>query len=349
MHISFFNHCANNHTLYCSTTVMIHTSPCRTTSTETLGAIKLGLKLQKVNNFPNTSAPDSSKFDGGDKLNSMLFDSQSKLVLFKQKYDVLLKEKQAVENVLIEERQRMKSSDLDKEHIKLELKRMKLRVRRTTDFIKCLRGLIKEVKSDVDESRAVAIDHVIDMIGTDIDLSDLVDLDELLHEEGFISKDEMTHPSDVDVLLNKIYGSGDSGMTTDGEEKKNESSHSVVGGTTDDQKQAMDPSHQVRMLRRDLRKIAKANVELQVSLKKEAEFVQNIVKGGEINTNKLANEAVAMRTSRDKMTNAALVAVNKLNEVSCTTDVDSFYVFLCSSPNISFSAYIDQVNKQNAR
>lgn len=302
---------------------MINTSPCRTTSTETLGAIKLGLKLQKVNNFPNTSAPDSSKIFGGDKLNSMLFDSQSQLVLLKQKYDVLLKEKQAVENVLIEERQRMKSSDLDKEHIKLELKRTKLRERRATDFIKCLRGLIKEVKSDVDEDRVIAIDHVIEMIGTDIDLSDLVDLDELLHEEGFISEDETTNPSDVDVLLNKIYGSGDSGVTTDGEEKKNESSHSLVGRTIEDQKQAMDPSHQVRMLRRDLRKIAKANVELQASLKKEAEFVQNIVKDGEINTNKLANEAVAMRTSRDKMTSAALVAVNKLNEVSCTTDVDS--------------------------
>ena len=292
---------------------MINTSPCDDTYAETLGAIKLGLALRNVNNTPTANASDVSDLRSvaeGDKLRSIILDSQSKLTILRQQYNVLLLEKQATDSALNEERQKIKLSDLEKEKVNLEVKRLTLREKRATDFIKCLRGLVSDVKNDVDESRTLAMDQVIEMIGSDVDLSDLVDIDVLLQREGFISKDDMTRPPDD--FLNIILGSECSDLSptdvlnTPGLEERFSGDSKPEGGS----------SQHVRMLRRDLRKVAKANVELQVSLKREKEYVQNIVDSGDINTNKLANEVVAMKASRDKMCNCALAAVNKLNEVS---------------------------------
>ena len=287
----------------CSTTVLITASPCKTTFTDTLDAIKLGLKVRNVRNTLNPNAAeteDAHNTDADDKLRSMILDSQSKMTLLKQQHEKILREKQATEDALAEERQRMKIVGLEKEQINLELKRMKLREKRATEFIKCLRGLVSHVKNDSDDSRTMAIDQVIEMIGSDIDLGDLVDIDILLQNEGFISKDEASLAPDD--LFNKLLGSESSEVSPTDVFSAGEG---IIGD-----------SNGVRILRRDMRKIAKANVELQVSLKKEREFVKSIVKAGDINTDKLANEAVAMRKSRDKMTNCALTAVNKLNEVS---------------------------------
>ena len=287
----------------CSTAVLITASPCKTTFTDTLDAIKLGLKLQNVSNLidPNAAEKeDDPNTAADDKLRSMILDNQSKITLLKQQYDKMLLEKQGAEDALLEQQQQMKIIGLEKEQINLELKRMKLREKRATEFIKCLRGLVSQTKNDADDNRAMAIDQVIEMIGSDIDLGDLVDIDALLQNEGFISKDEAL--LDPDDLFNKLLGS-------EGSELSPTDVISAAEGINGD-------SDGVRVLRRDMRKIAKANVELQLSLKKEREFVKNIVSGGDVDTNKLANEALAMRTSRDKMTSCALTAVNKLNEVS---------------------------------
>jgi len=289
----------------CSTTVLITASPCKTTFTDTLDAIKLGLRLQNVSNtlkLNDAETEDDQNIDADDKLRSMILDRQSQMTLLKQQYDKRLEEKQAIEDALAEERQHMKIVDLEKEQINLELKRMKLREKRATEFIKCLRGMILHSKSDSDDNRTMAIEKVIEMVGSDVDLGDLVDIDLLLEKEGFISKDEASLAPDD--LFNKLLGS-------EGSELSPTDVFSAGEGITGD-------SNGVRILRRDMRKIAKANVELQVSLKKERDFVKSIVKAGDINTDKLAKEAVAMRKSRDKMTNCALTAVNKLNEIKAS-------------------------------
>ena len=320
----------------CSTTVLITASPCNTTFTDTLDAIKLGLKLQNVSNFINPYAEetedDHNAVEEDNKLRSMIFDSQSKMTLLKQQYDKMLQEKQAAENALVEERQQMKIIGLEKEQINLELKRMKLREKRATEFIKCLRGLVSQNKNDSDDHRTMAIDQVIEMIGSDIDLGDLVDIDALLQNEGFISKDEGS--LDPDELFNKLL------FSSEGSELSPTDVYSAGEG--------MGDSNGVRSLLRDMRKIAKANVELQVSLKKERDFVKNIVNAGDINTDMLANEAVAMRKSRDKMTNCAFTAVNKLNEVSivCVLSTSDGLIFL--SPNFLCSLRTDQINEQDA-
>ena len=298
----------------CSTTVLITASPCKTTFTDTLDAIKLGLRLQNVSNtlkLNDAETEDDQNIDADDKLRSMILDRQSQMTLLKQQYDKRLEEKQAIEDALAEERQHMKIVDLEKEQINLELKRMKLREKRATEFIKCLRGMILHSKSDSDDNRTMAIEKVIEMVGSDVDLGDLVDIDLLLEKEGFISKDEASLAPDD--LFNKLLGS-------EGSELSPTDVFSAGEGITGD-------SNGVRILRRDMRKIAKANVELQVSLKKERDFVKSIVKAGDINTDKLAKEAVAMRKSRDKMTNCALTAVNKLNEVSNFGGFHSFWTY----------------------
>lgn len=287
----------------CSTTVLITASPCKTTFSETLDAIKLGLRMQNVSNtlkLNDVETEDDHNIDADDKLRSLILDKQSQMTLLKQQYDKMLQEKQATEDALAEERQQMKIVDLEKQQINLELKRMKLREKRATEFIKCLRGMVLHSKSDVDDNRTMAIEKVIEIVGSDIDLGDLVDIDLLLEKEGFISKDEASIAPDD--LFNKLLGS-------EGSELSPTDVFSAGEGITGE-------TNGVRILRRDMRKIAKANVELQVSLKKERDFVKSIVKAGDINTDKLAKEAVAMRKSRDKMTNCALTAVNKLNEVS---------------------------------
>jgi len=197
----------------------------------------------------------------------------------------------------------MKLSSLEIEQINLELKRMKLREQRAIDFIKCLRGLISNANNDTDDCRATAIDQVVEMLGSDIDLSELVDIDILLQNEGFISKDEATLLPDD--LFNKLLGSEGSDL-----------SPTDVFSAGDSN--ARSSSYHERILRRDMRKIAKANVELQVALKKERDFVQSVVKSGDMNKDMLAKEVLAMRSSREKMTKCALVAVNKLNEIKST-------------------------------
>jgi len=300
----------------CSTTVMITASPCKTTFADTLDAIKLGLKLRNITNTPNsnTAQTDTAR----DKLRSMILDSQSKMALLQQQYDSLLQEKEAMEDTLAEERQKVKLSGLEIEQINLEIKRMKLRERRATDFIKCLRGLISNIKNDADEGRAMAVDQVIELLGSDIDLSELVDIDTLLQGEGFISKAETTILPDD--LFNKLTGSEGSDLSP--------TDVFSAGEVVNSNSNAGNSSYHERILRRDMRKLAKANVELQVSLKKERDFLQNIVKSGDVNTDMLANEALAMRRSRDKMTKCALVAVNKLNEVSSCLYVSTTDIFL---------------------
>ena len=296
----------------CSTAVMITASPCNTTFADTLDAIKLGLKLQNVTNTPNSNAAETEDVDKTDtvnKLRSMVLESRSQTTLLKQQYGSLLRKKQATEDALAEERQKMKIGSLEREHINLELKRMTLREKRATEFIKSLRGLISHVKNDADDSRAMAIDQVIEMIGSDIELSDLVDIDILLQDEGFISKDEtVLSPDDLFKRL----------LDSEGNLSPTDVSTDIysTGERINIDSNAGNSYFNERILRRDMRKIAKANVELQVLLKKERDFVQSIVSEGDINTDKLANEALAMRSSRDKMTNCALIAVNKLNEVS---------------------------------
>ena len=280
----------------CYTSLMITASPCKTSFVETLNAIKLGQRLRTVHNTsysnPNATA-DILNVD--DKLRSIILDGQSKMALLKQQYDKLLREKQAAEDALTEERQQLKIIAVEKEQTNLEVKRLKIREKRATEFIKCLRGLILHVeKNSTDDSKKLAIDQVIKMIGSDIDLGDLVDIDILLKDEGFISKDEAT-PS-PDDLFHKLLGSEGSDLSP---------TDVISAGVTGE-------GNGIRNLRRDMRKVAKANVELQVSLKKEKDFVQSI------KTDKLYEEALLMRTSRDKMTNCALTAVNKLNEVSTT-------------------------------
>jgi len=308
----------------CSTTVMITASPCKTTFADTLDAIKLGLKLRHITNTPNSNAAETGDVHNtdtaGDKLRSMILDSQSKMALLKQQYDSLLREKEATEDTLAEERQKMKLSSLEIEQINLELKRMKLREQRAIDFIKCLRGLISNANNDTDDCRATAIDQVVEMLGSDIDLSELVDIDILLQNEGFISKDEATLlPKD---LFNKLLGSEGSDL-----------SPTDVFSAGDSN--ARSSSYHERILRRDMRKIAKANVELQVALKKERDFVQSVVKSGDMNKDMLAKEVLAMRSSREKMTKCALVAVNKLNEVSSCSMCPLLMVYILPS-NIFF-------------
>ena len=128
------------------------------------------------------------------RIESLLLDMQSEaLILRRQNYN-LVQDKHQNERKLVEAMQKVKKLSLDREILERDLKVSKFREMRACAFIKCLRKLWLGLQKD--EGEIVTIAEMKSMICEDVDLNGLVEIDQLLLEEEFISPAELATMED---------------------------------------------------------------------------------------------------------------------------------------------------------